>query len=49
MQKTRKKLVNCKILTKLSNTFNKLARKIKTIVKPSKHAVATSNQKSEAS
>jgi hypothetical protein len=47
MQKTRKKMANCKTLTKLSNAFNKLTHKIKTILKPSKPAAMGSKQKSE--
>jgi len=47
MQKTRKKLVNSKTLTKLSRAFSKFTRKIKTTLKPSKLTVAGSKQKSE--
>jgi hypothetical protein len=45
MQKTRRKLVNCKALINLSRAFSKLTRKIKTVFKPSKHTAVGSKQK----
>ncbi|MDR2707455.1 MAG: hypothetical protein LBB87_01740 [Nitrososphaerota archaeon] len=39
MQKTRKKLVNCKALAKLSDVFSKFTHKIKTALKPSTSSV----------
>jgi len=47
MQKTRKKLVNCKTITILSDVFIRLKRKIKTALKLSTHKVVVLKQKSE--
>jgi len=50
MQKTRKKMANCKTLTKLSNAFSRGTQKIKTILlNPSTSMVVGSNKKGEVS